>query len=325
MPHPTRHTHNVRILGIPSDLGQQRRGVDMGPSAVRYAGLFDRLTHEGHQVEDLGNIAVPVRDELRVQAHEWLPADGGGLRHLPEVVAACSAIYAEAQKWAATNVAGTNVAGADVLPIFLGGDHSIAVGTVSGMAAGAAVGGPLGLLWVDAHGDFNTPEISPSGNVHGMPVAALVGRGHPDLVNLGHAGAKLRPHDVVMIGIRDLDPDERTALANSGITVYTMRDVDELGMATVARRALTRLQHVPRIHLSFDMDSIDPDVAPGVGTPVPGGLTFREAHLLMEILAEAQKITSLDVVEINPILDHGNRTAELAVELIASVLGKRIL
>ncbi len=303
--------YNVRLLGIPMDLGQQRRGVDMGPSALRYAGLFHRLLQDGHHVEDDGNVLVPVRDQSQVRAHEWQDAGAGGLRHLPEVIAACETIYATAQ----------HSAGATEFPIFLGGDHSIAIGTVGG----AVSNGPIGLLWVDAHGDFNTPDTTPSGNIHGMPVAALIGRGHPDLVNLGHAGPKLRPHDVVIIGVRDLDATERRELANSGITVYTMRDVDELGMATVARRALTRLNHLPRIHLSFDMDVMDPAVAPGVGTPVPGGLTFREAHLLMEILAEANKISSMDVVEINPILDEGNRTAELAVELIASALGKRIL
>jgi arginase len=305
------HAQAIHILGIPMDLGQQRRGVDMGPSALRYAGLFDRLTREGHQVEDLGNLDVPVREESSVRAHRWIETDRGGLRHLPEVIGACQAIYQEAQKCAV----------AEVLPLFLGGDHSIAIGTVAGMSCA----GPLGLLWVDAHGDFNTPETSPSGNIHGMPVATLIGRGQPELVNLGHPGPKLRPHEVVMIGIRDLDPEERSALTNSGITVYTMRDVDELGMATVARRALARLAHIPRIHLSLDMDSIEPGVAPGVGTPVPGGLTFREAHLLMEIVGESHKIASLDVVEINPILDEGNRTAELAVELITSALGKRIL
>lgn len=303
--------HRLRMLGIPMDLGQARRGVDMGPSALRYAGLFERLRREGHEVEDVGNVIVPGRNEKRVRDHEWVAADGGGLRHLPEVIAACQTIYGEAQR----------CANGEFMPIFMGGDHSIAIGTVSGMSCG----GPIGLIWVDAHGDFNTPETSPSGNIHGMPVAALIGHGHPDLVNLGHPGPKLRPHDVVLIGIRDLDPDERAALANSGISTYTMRDIDELGMATVARRALSRLNHVGRIHLSFDMDSIDPSVAPGVGTPVPGGLTFREAHLLMEILSEARKIAAIDMVEINPILDEGNRTAELAVELVTSALGKKIL
>ena len=310
MPDPCKQSQ-LRILGVPMDLGQQRRGVDMGPSAVRYAGFYERLTQLGCQVEDAGNILVPVREQSSVRAHDWTQAEGGGLRHLPEVIAACEAIYNIASACAPT----------PEIPIFLGGDHSIAIGTVGG----TATAGPLGLIWIDAHGDFNTPETSPSGNIHGMPVAALIGDGHPDLVNLGHPGAKLRPQEIAMIGIRDLDGSERERLTLSGVHVYTMRDVDELGMATVARRALSHLNHLPQIHVSLDMDSIDPDVAPGVGTPVPGGLTFREAHLLMEILAESGKISSIDVVEINPILDDGNRTAELAVELVASLLGQRIL
>jgi arginase len=318
LPHQT-----VRIVGVPMDLGQMRRGVDMGPSAVRYAGLDEQLLKLGYTVEDVGNISVPIRDQQSVRAH-YAAGNGdapkGTLRHLPEVVAACTEIY----EFSRTCVGRTE------FPIFLGGDHSIAIGTVGGASSNPAGGAPqefgsLGLIWVDAHGDFNTPETTPSGNIHGMPVAVLTGRGHPDLVWLGHPGPKLRPQDVVMIGIRDLDEQERLALAASGVVVYTMRDVDELGMATVARRALSRLSHTARIHVSFDMDSIDPDVAPGVGTPVPGGLTFREAHLLMEILGESGKIRSLDVVEINPILDVSNRTAMLAVELILSLLGKRIL
>ncbi len=311
MPQPNQLPRSIRILGIPMDLGQQRRGVDMGPSAVRYAGLFQRLSRLGCQVEDAGNVLVPVREQRAVQAHQWTESGAGGLRHLPEVVSICRSIY---------EVAGS-CSDTPEIPIFLGGDHSIAIGTVSG----AACSGPVGLIWIDAHGDFNTPETSPSGNIHGMPVAALVGRGHPDLVDLGHPGPKLRPQEIAMIGIRDLDGAEREALAGAGIHVYTMRDIDELGMATVARRALSHLNHLARIHVSLDMDSIDPDVAPGVGTPVPGGLTYREAHLLMEILAESGKTASIDVVEINPILDDGNRTAELAVELVASLLGQRIL
>ncbi|GIV78139.1 arginase [Litorilinea aerophila] len=303
--------HRLRILGIPMDLGQQRRGVDMGPSAVRYAGLYERLRGLGHQVEDAGNVPVPVRHEAAVQARSWTETPEGGLHHLPAVVQACQQIFDAAQASAASQE----------IPIFLGGDHSIAIGTVSGMATA----GPLGLIWVDAHGDFNTPASSPSGNIHGMPVAVLTGRGHPDLVDLGYPGAKLLPQHIVLVGVRSLDPEERVALAGSGINVYTMRDIDELGMATVARRALSRLSSLARIHVSIDMDAIEPAVAPGVGTPVAGGLTFREAHLLMEILAESEKVRSVDVVEINPILDEGNRTAELAVELIASLLGQRIL
>lgn len=304
------HPRNVKIVGVPMDLGQQRRGVDMGPGAVRYAGLYDRLVQLGHKVHDIGNIPVAGRDEDDVRREHWVETSGGGLRHLGAVTAACRAIY--------------NVASActrDDFPIFLGGDHSMSIGTISGMAAH----GPLGVIWIDAHGDYNTPETTPSGNIHGMPMAVLSGQGHPDLVNLGAVGAKLRPQDIVMIAIRDLDLQERIALAHSGIIVYTMRDIDELGMATVARRALARLNRLPRIHVSLDMDALEPTVAPGVGTPVTGGLTFREAHLLMEILAESGKVCSLDVVEVNPILDDGNRTAEVAVALIASLLGQQIL
>ncbi len=300
----------VRIVGAPMDLGQQRRGVDMGPSAVRYAGLYDRLLRIGLEVHDAGNVAVAGRDEDLVRSERWVEAGSGGLRHLTAVVQACTAIY---------DVAAS--CGPEEFPIFLGGDHSMSIGTIGGMSAH----GPLGVIWVDAHGDFNTPDTTPSGNIHGMPMAVLTGAGHPDLVNLGRAGAKLRPQEIVMIGIRDLDGEERASLAHSGIIVYTMRDVDELGMATVARRALARLNRLPRQHVSFDMDSLEPGVAPGVGTPVTGGLTFREAHLLMEILAESGKVCSADVVEVNPILDAGNRTAEVAVELLASLLGQQIL
>lgn len=304
------HPRNVKIVGAPMDLGQQRRGVDMGPSAVRYAGLYDRLVQIGHTVHDIGNIPVAGRDEDEVRSECWVETGGGGLRHLRAVTAACQAIY---------DVAST--CADDDFPIFLGGDHAMAIGTISGVAAR----GPLGVIWIDAHGDYNTPETTPSGNIHGMPMAVLSGLGHPDLVNLGAPGAKLRPQDIVMIAIRDLDVQERIALVHSGIIVYTMRDIDELGMATVARRALARLNRLARIHVSLDMDALEPTVAPGVGTPVSGGLTFREAHLLMEILAESGKVCSLDVVEVNPILDEGNRTAEVAVALVASLLGQQIL
>lgn len=304
------HPRHVKIVGAPMDLGQQRRGVDMGPSAVRYAGLYDRLAQLGHTVHDVGNTPVAGRDEDDVRSERWVETEGGGLRHLRAVTAACRAIYDVASACAVHE-----------FPIFLGGDHSIAIGTISGMAAR----GPLGVIWIDAHGDYNTPETTPSGNIHGMPMAVLSGLGHPDLVNLGAPGAKLRAQDIVMIAIRDLDLQERIALAHSGVIVYTMRDIDELGMATVARRALARLNRMAHIHVSLDMDALDPSVAPGVGTPVAGGLTFREAHLLMEILAESGKVCSLDIVEVNPILDEGNRTAEVAVALTASLLGQQIL
>jgi arginase len=292
----------VRVIGVPMDLGQNRRGVDMGPSAVRYAGLQARLARLGHQVFDEGNVPVPNPEEE--------VAEGSG-RRLRAVTAVCQNIYELTRKF---------ISDGD-FTIFLGGDHSISIGTV----AAAAQDESLGLIWIDAHGDFNTVETSPSGNIHGMPVATLVGDGPESLVNLGYPGAKVHPTHIVMIGIRDLDAGERQRLKRSGIQVFTMPHLDELGIAAVARQALDRLRHVSRIHVSLDMDSLDPREAPGVGTPVRGGLSYREAHLLMEILGDSGRVHSLDIVEINPILDDQNQTAELAVELAASILGQRIL
>ncbi len=299
----------LQILGIPMDLGQQRRGVDLGPGALRYAGLRESLLQLGHTVTDRGNIAVPDRNEE--QTRSLWDHEGGKLRHLPSVLAALNEIYN------ATRAAVDQ----DAIPIFLGGDHSISLATISALSKEKSVG----VLWVDAHGDFNTPDTTPSGNIHGMPVAALSGLGHPDLVNLGHAGRKLQADQIVMIGIRDLDPAEQVALRKSGITVYTMRHIDELGIAAVVKQALAKLRHVDHLHVSLDMDSIDPMYAPGVGTPVTGGLSFREAHLLCELVAETNKLGSVDVVEVNPILDHKNNTAELGVALISSLFGKTIL
>ncbi|MGH7598579.1 MAG: arginase [bacterium] len=293
---------SIRVIGVPMDLGQSRRGVDMGPSALRYAGLSHRLRKLGHTVEDNGNIPVPVRDTL---------PEAGGMSFLPAVLKACELIYEQGQKAIAEGC----------IPLFIGGDHSIAAGTVGGVTHNA----PSGLLWIDAHGDFNTPESSPSGNIHGMPLAALMGLGTPELVNLGRPGPKLKSSDVVLIGSRDLDAQERVLLKQSRIGVYSMREIDERGIATVIREALARLQHLPRLHVSLDMDCLDPMEAPGVGTPVTGGLTYREAHVLMEILADTGCVGSIDVVEINPILDERNRTAEIAAELLASLLGKSIL
>ncbi len=283
------------------DLGQSRRGVDMGPYAVRYAGLNRGLRALGHRVFDRGNVDIPERDTLE---------PGGGMDYLPEVALACQSIYETAAE----------LAEGGGIPLFLGGDHSIALATVGGVSHSRDVG----LLWVDAHGDFNTPETSPSGNIHGMPLAALLGRGAPELVDLGRKGAKLDASQVVLIGIRDLDALERVALRESGATVYTMHDIDELGMATVAAQALDQLTKFESLHVSLDMDSIDPNQAPGVGTPVPGGITRREAHLLMEIIAERANVGSVDVVEVNPILDHKNETSVLACGLVASLFGKRI-
>lgn len=293
---------NVRVIGVPMDLGQSRRGVDMGPSALRYAGLDDRLARLGYTIHDEGNIQIPVRDTL--------PAEGG-LTYLPAVVEACTAIYQTAQQAVSDGC----------LPIFVGGDHSIAAGTIGGVTHTE----PCGVLWIDAHGDFNTPDTSPSGNLHGMPLAALLGLGAPELVNLGRPGPKLTTAQVIIIGARDLDSKERELLNQSGIRVYSMREIDARGMATVAKEALERLSYLPRLHVSLDMDSLDPRHAPGVGTPVQGGLTFREAHLLMELIAERATVGSVDVVEINPILDDRNQTAIIARDLLASLLGQSIL
>ncbi len=293
---------DIRIIGVPMDLGQSRRGVDMGPSAARYAGLQSKLERLGHHVHDEGNIFVPNPEE---------PVAKSGIKRLKTVAAVCENIYQIARDCVTK----------DEFSIFIGGDHSISIGSISA----AAIDEPVGVIWVDAHGDFNTPQTSPSGNIHGMPVAVLTGEGPDELVNIGKPGPKLHPTQIVQIGIRDLDNVERDRLAASGIHVFTMRHLDELGMAAVARQALDRLRHLRHIHVSLDMDSLEPSEAPGVGTPVPGGLSYREAHLLMEILGDSGRVQSVDVVEINPILDDRNKTAELAVELVASLLGQRIL
>lgn len=292
----------IRILGVPMDLGQNRRGVDTGPSAVRYANLKSRLEQLGHTVHDEGNVSVPNPEEH--------VAKGTG-RRLRAITSVCQEVYDKACPW---------IESGD-FAVFLGGDHSISIGSISA----AASKGPIGVIWVDAHSDFNTPETSPSGNVHGMPVAVLTGEGPESLAGIGAGRPSITSSQIVQIGLRSVDPAERDRLVKSGIRAYTMRHVDELGMATIARQALEWLRHLPRIHVSLDMDSLDPAEAPGVGTPVPGGLTYREAHLLMEILGDSGRVESLDIVEINPILDEMNRTAELAVELAASLLGKRIL
>lgn len=293
----------VRICGVPMDLGQRRRGVDMGPSAIRYAGLQKRLERLGLQVYDGGNISVPVMEEVPDTPDEERA------HHASAIAEACQDVYdcmLEAVK-------------ADESVIFLGGDHSIALGTVSATLCRAD---RVGVIWVDAHGDFNTPETTPSGNVHGMVVSSLMGLG-PGILAIGER--RLRADQIVMIGTRDLDPGERVALRGSGIKVMTMRDVDENGMADVVRAAMRVLGNVEAIHVSFDMDSLDPSLAPGVGTPVPGGLTYREAHLLLEMLADDGRVRSMDIVEVNPILDRSNRTAQEAVELAASLFGQRII
>ena len=292
----------VRIIGVPLDLGQSKRGVDMGPAALRYAGLACTLEQLGHQVLDSGNLDVAVRETVAHEAAQY---------YLPSVAAACGLTFQAARQAVA----------AEETPLFLGGDHSLAIGSIAGVTHQAR----RGVIWFDAHGDFNTPATSPSNNIHGMALAALMGHGYPELTNLGRPGPLLLPEDLVLIGVHDLDPQEREQLRESGITVYTMRDIDERGIGPVVREALVRLEHHDSLHVSLDMDSIDPHEGPGVGTPVSGGLTSREAQLAMEIIADCGCCQSMDIVEINPILDQHNRTARLAVELAASLFGKRIL
>jgi arginase len=292
----------IEIIGIPMDLGQDLRGVDMGPSAVRYAGIKRRLEALGYEVSDAGNIPVAVRDTIQAQSKQ---------AYLPAIIESLTHIY----EWTIHSIK------RKIIPIFLGGDHSIAIGTIGAMSKIA----PTSVIYVDAHGDFNTPETSPSGNVHGMPLAALLGKGHSDLVDLGHPGQKISPENVVMIAIRDLDKEERVALRESGIKVFTMRDIDENGIGIIAHRTLKVLSKIHRIHVSIDMDCMDPGIAPGVGTPVLGGLSYREAHLLMEILADSGRVASAEITEINPILDTENHTAQIAVDLICSLFGKAII
>lgn len=293
---------DIRIIGMPVDLGQSKRGVDMGPAALRYAGLAAKLEGLGHRVCDSGNLEVAVRETVAAEAQQ---------HYLPSVAEACRLTYGAARRAVAANET----------PLFLGGDHSLAIGSIGGVTHD----GPRGVLWIDAHADFNTPETTLSGNIHGMALAALLGEGYPELTGIGRPGPLLKPEDVVLIGIRDLDSGERERLRASGVTVYTMRDIDERGIGAVLREALDRLEHHDSLHVSLDMDCIDPQDGPGVGTPSPGGLTCREAQLAMEIIADCGCCRSMDIVEINPILDRHNRTAQLATELAASLFGKRIL
>jgi arginase len=293
----------VGIFGVPLDLGQDRRGVDMGPSAIRYARLQSALEELGYPVTDLGNAATPIPETVDTD---------GGVRHLGAVRDVCSSVAERAEAMIAEGL----------FPVFLGGDHSISIGTVSGVARSFE---RTGVIWLDAHADFNTPETSPSGNIHGMPLSVLTGRGHPELVRIGGPDASVRTEDVVILGLRSVDEKERSLLLEAGVRVYTMKEIDAYGIARVVRRALGDLSHLERIHLSVDLDVVDPGIAPGVGTPVRGGLTYREAHLVMELINEAGIVTSLDVVEVNPILDDRNGTAELAVELVASLMGRQII
>ncbi len=299
----------IEIIGAPLDLGQQRRGVDMGPSALRVAGLATKLEALGYTVTDRGNAAVPVAEI----------ADRGDDRaRFLNAIAKSDELVAgyvgEALKRHA-------------IPLVVGGDHSVAAGTVAGVAQHfRALEQAIGLIWIDAHSDINTPETSDSGNVHGMPLAALLGMGPEALSHLLGWSPKVLAQHAALVGIRDVDPGERENIGRAGVTAFTMRDIDELGMRAVMEKAIQIASAgTAGYHVSLDMDWVDPEEAPGVGTPVPGGATYREAHLAMEILADHGGILSFELVEVNPILDERNRTANLATELICSAFGKKIL
>jgi arginase len=300
----------VRIIGVPLDLGASRRGVDMGPSAMRIAQLVERLRALGHSVEDVGNLIVSQREQL---------ANCG-----PESIPAIAAVCTELARATADAVR------AGVTPLVLGGDHSLAMGSVAGVATALAERGGstgrLGVIWLDAHGDINTPASSTSGNVHGMPVAHLVGWGDPRLARIAVPAPAVHPEHLVMVGLRDLDPPERRHIRELGIAAYTMREIDERGLMSVMADAIAIAgRGTDGIHVSCDPDWVDPLDAPGVGTPVRGGATFREAHLALELVADSGRLVSMDLVEINPVLDERNRTASLAVDLIVSAFGARIL
>ncbi|HEY1465082.1 MAG TPA: arginase [Terriglobales bacterium] len=299
----------IRVIGVPLDLGQSRRGVDMGPSAVRVAGLEGRLEALGHIVEDSGNVAVAIAEQKKVGDQH--------AKYLKEITATCTK--------SADLVLKSLESG--YVPLVLGGDHSVAAGTVAGVAEFyRRKEQKIGLIWIDAHSDINTPDSSPSGNVHGMPLAAIMGLGPSELGDIYNFSPKVHPENCVLVGVRDIDAIEKENIRKAGIEVFTMRDIDERGMRVVIEEALRIAgRGTAGYHVSLDMDWIDPEDAPGVGTPVRGGATYREAHLAMEIISDHGRMLSFEIVEVNPVIDEHNRTAQLAVELAASAFGKKIL
>jgi arginase len=326
-----RHTQteeflDIHILGVPMDHGAGRRGVGMGPSAIRIAGLDEKLRHIGHTVTDHGDVII--RDIERSPAADGPPTVKGKANHLPLIARACDAVHEHVRR----------IVRKEGFPVVIGGDHSIAMGTISGLMAaykdeeaelrkeGSEVELTMGVIWIDAHGDLNTPGTSPSGNIHGMPLAAMLGQGPQELTHIGGFAPKLYPNDVVLVGIRDIDRQEKQAILDSGVHAFTMKHIDERGMAAVMRDAIDlATRNTDFLHVSFDIDSVDPRVAPGTGTAVSGGLTYREAHLAMEMISESGALTSIEMVEVNPILDSFNQTGQFAVDLLTSALGKSIL
>jgi arginase len=300
----------VAIIGAPLDLGAGRRGVDMGPSAVRVAGLGGRLTALGYEVTDLGNVPVAQPESVDDPGQ-------GDAKYLPQIAACCERLgqlVAQALSDGKT-------------PLVLGGDHSIAAGTVAGVSRFFRDSGcKIGLVWMDAHADMNTPQSTPSGNVHGMPLACCVGVGPDSLAGMFGFAPKVDASNVALVGIRDVDRLEGGVVRDSGVRTFTMRDIDERGMLSIIKEAIAIASNgTSGFHLSLDMDFLDPEFAPGVGTPVRGGVTYREAHLAMEVICDSGRMVSMEVVEVNPVIDEVNRTAELSVELILSALGKKIL
>ena len=299
----------IRIIGVPMDLGASRRGVDMGPSALRVAGLQSRLKQLGRQAEDIGNIAVrqPEEQHYGVKNAKYLEEISETCRGLAEIV--------------------RGTLEEDLMPLVLGGDHSIAVGTSAGVTSHFQKQSKrAGMIWLDAHADMNTPETSPSGNVHGMPLASIMGYGPPELTALAGTQPMVEPRNVSLVGVRDLDARERRLVKDSGVHIFTMRDIDERGMREVMAEALRfATDDTAGVAVSLDMDFVDPADAPGVGTPVRGGVTYREAHLALEMIADSRAMVSFELVEINPVIDLHNTTALLGVELILSGLGKKIL
>ncbi len=299
----------IAIIGAPMDLGAGRRGVDMGPSALRLAGLDERIEALGYEAQDLGNIVVAQP--------EATPIGLKRARFLPEIYETCARLGEMVYRAVSEKK----------MPLVLGGDHSVAIGTIAGIARSYHEReAKIGVIWIDAHADMNTPETSPSGNVHGMPLACCIGKGPAELTEIFGFAPKVDPRNVAIVGLRDVDRTEVTNVREAGVSAYTMREIDERGLRSVLNEAIAHASEgTDGIHLSFDMDSVDPSEAPGVGTPVRGGLTYREAHLAMEILCDSGMLIGMEIVEVNPVLDIANQTAKLGVELVLSALGKRIL
>jgi arginase len=298
--------NHISIIGVPMDLGQSRRGVDMGPSAIRYAGVVERLERLDYEIHDKGDIEIgrPGKDE---------EASDGNLKYLKAVSKASVKLASAVNE----------VVESGAFPLVFGGDHSIAIGTLAGISKHYE---NLGVIWYDAHGDLNTEESSPSGNIHGMPLAVSLGIGHPALTTIADYSPKIKPENIVIIGARSLDEGERELIREKGIKVYTMHEIDRLGMTKVMEEAVSYLKDkTDGVHLSLDLDGLDPSDAPGVGTPVLGGISYRESHLAMEILEESKIITSAEFVEVNPILDDKNKTATVAVALMGSLFGEKLL